>query len=202
MTEQELIEQLSNYKRLQARMQVLSSYSVGGGITVSRLNQDDQLQELHQKLRGLPSYAYLNKREQKLEKIAHTYLGYYPAGVKSQERVIPIQGIDDEDTKLLKELKHKIEKVVAARGYDIRDDLDAVLDRVAEYQDLQETILKIDMVLNAVEQVKRRYAELLRLRYIDEMAVAKVCERLGVSESTYKRWHRLAIVEYTTMTVK
>lgn len=50
--EQSVIEQLSQYRQKKARIQVLSNYSVGAGITVSRLNEDDQLQELHRKLRG------------------------------------------------------------------------------------------------------------------------------------------------------
>jgi len=204
MTEQEAIEQLSNYKRLQARLHLLSNYSVGAGITISRLNEDDQLQELHSKLRGLPSYMYLSQREQKLETIAHVYLnGKYPAGIPSQQRAVgAAMGLDDEDAKLLKELKYKIAKVVAARGYDIRDDIDAVLDRVAELQDLQIAIKRIDDVLLAVKRVNSNYADLLMQRYINELPVTKVCEIIGVSESTYKRWHPKAIREFARMNVK
>lgn len=202
MTEHEVIEQLSNYKRLQARLQVLSNYSVGAGITISRLNGDDQLQELHAKLRGLPTYMYLSKREQRLEAVAGAYLTKYPAGIKSQQRAIPSQGLDDEDTKLLKELKFKIQKVLAARGYDIRDDIDAVLDRVAELQDIQAELAHIDNVLAAVERYRPKYAELLRLRYLDEWPVVKVCEGMGISESTYRRWHNKAAAEYARLNVK
>jgi hypothetical protein len=204
MTEQEAIEQLSNYKRLQARLHLLSNYSVGAGITVSRLNEDDQLQELHRRLRGLPSYMYLSEREQRLETVAHTYLvGKYPSGIQSQQRAVgSVKGYDDEDTKLLRELKGKIAKVVAARGYDIRDDIDAVLERVAELQDIQIAIKRIDDVLLAVKRVNANYNNLLMQRYINELPVARVCEILGVSESTYRRWHSKAIQEYIKMNVK
>lgn len=74
-----VIDQLSEYRQSLARIKVLSSYSVGAGITISRLNEDDHLQELHRKLRGRPSYMYLSKREQKLETAAHTHLTEYPS---------------------------------------------------------------------------------------------------------------------------
>jgi len=202
MTEQEVIEQLSNYKRLQARMQVLSSYSVGAGITVSRLNEDDQLQELHRKLRGLPSYMYLSQREQKLETVAHTYLnGKYPAGVTSQQMAIQAVGYDDEDTKLLQELKAKIAKVMAARGYDERDDIDQVLDRLAEYQDLQNEIRRIDDVLKALEVYKPEYARLLRLRYIDDIPAQEAAARIGIAERTFRSWRMKAINEFIRLAV-
>lgn len=203
MTEQEVIEQLSNYRRLQARMQVLSNYSVGAGITISRMNEDDHLQELHNKLRGLPSYMYLSKREQQLETVAHTYLNNYPTGVKSQQRAIQSTvGLDDEDERLLTELKSKIAKVIAARGYGIRDDIDAVIAHISELQDIQLDIKRIDDVLSAVERLQPRYAELLRLRYIDKLPIAKVSELLGVSERTFRRWNDRAISDYSMLAVK
>lgn len=196
MTEQEVIEQLSNYKRQVARKQVLETYSVGAGITVSRLNQDDQLQELHQKLRGLPSYMYLSLKEQKLETIASVYLERYPSGIRSQQAAIPEQGIDNEDTNLLKELKRKIEKVFAARGYEIRDDIDAVIDRVTELQDLQEEINRIDEVLLALDKYKPDYVRLLKMRYIDTKPVKDIAEKLSVTERTFRRWNNDAIKEF------
>ncbi|MEB9892982.1 RNA polymerase subunit sigma-24, partial [Bacillus cereus] len=80
--EQQVIEQLTGYRDIVGRLRVLETYSVGNGITVSRLNEDDHLQELHRKLRGLPSYMYLTAREQRLESIAHAYLTDYPAGTR------------------------------------------------------------------------------------------------------------------------
>jgi len=197
MTEHEVVEQLTGYKRMMARIKVLSNYSVGAGITVSRLNEDDHLQELHAKLRKMPSYMYLSKHEQKLETVAHTYLqGHYPVGIKNQQRAITSVGHDEEDTKLLRELKRKIDKVIAARGYSIRSDIDEVLERVAELQDLQAEIQRIDEVLAALEQYKPDYEKLLRWRYIEALSVRETSIRLNVTERTLRRWNAIAMQEY------
>ncbi|GIP18391.1 hypothetical protein J40TS1_40330 [Paenibacillus montaniterrae] len=197
MTEREAIEQLTSYKRLVARIKVLSNYSVGAGITVSRLNEDDHLQELHQRLRGMPSYMYLSKREQQLETVAHTYLqGKYPTGIKSQQRAIASVGQDEEDTKLLQELKRKIDKVIAARGYTIRSDMDEVLERVSELQDLQAEVKRIDGVMEALEQYKPDYEKLLRWRYIEALSARETSFRLNVTERTLRRWNTVAVQEY------
>ncbi|WP_138751869.1 ECF-type sigma factor [Paenibacillus sinopodophylli] len=193
MTEQETIEQLSNYKRMMARISVLENYSIGVGMTVSRLNGDDQLQDLHRRLRVMPSYMYLGKREQQLEAIAHAYLSQYPAGVKSQLAVIPQYGADAEDDKLLQELRTKISKVIAARGYDIRDDLDAVLDRLTELQDLQDEINRIDTVLAALETYKPDYAEVLKMVHVEGHRVDEIRNLLSISNRTY--WRRVADAE-------
>lgn len=197
-----MIEQLIQYRQMQARMQVLSAYSLGMGLTVSRLNDDDQLQELHRRLRGLPSYMYLSERELRLEATAHAYLGgRYPAGIQSQYRAIPRVGADAEDDNLLRELRGKIAKVIAARGWDIRDDIDAVLDRLAEYQDLKAELERIDGVLQALESYKPDYARLLRLKYVEGNTVEEVCKQLAVVEKTYKRWRIKAIAEYEKLAV-
>ncbi|MFC6334297.1 ECF-type sigma factor [Paenibacillus septentrionalis] len=197
MTEHDVIEQLTGYKRLVARIKVLSNYSVGAGITVSRLNEDDHLQELHARLRGMPSYMYLSKREQQLETVAHTYLqGQYPVGIKNQQRAIASVGEDEEDTKLLKELKRKIDKVIAARGYTIRSDMDEVLERVSELQDLQAEVKRIDGVMEALEQYKPDYEKLLRWRYIEALSVRETSFRLNVTERTLRRWNTVAVQEY------
>jgi cell fate (sporulation/competence/biofilm development) regulator YlbF (YheA/YmcA/DUF963 family) len=200
MTEQEAIEQLSNYKRLQARLHLLSNYSVGAGITVSRLNEDDQLQELHRRLRGLPSYMYLSEREQRLETVAHTYLvGKYPAGLPSQQRAVQSVGYDDEDTKLLKELKEKIAKVMDARGYADRDNLDQVLERLAEYQDIQAELKRIDDVLVALESYDFESAKMLRLVYLEGKNIEEVKASENISSRTYFRRLRNATAEYKTL---
>ncbi|GIP14380.1 hypothetical protein J40TS1_00220 [Paenibacillus montaniterrae] len=202
MTEQEAIEQLTNYKRLQARMHLLSNYSVGAGITVSRLNEDDQLQELHRKLRRLPSYMYLSKREQKLETVAHTYLqGKYPSGIQSQQRAVKVVGYDEEDTKLLQELRQKLAKVMAARGYDERADLDAVLERVAEYQDIQAELKQIDDVLTAIKKYKPDYERLLRIRYIEGLTAQETASKMRIAERTLRSWRTKAISEYIRLAV-
>ncbi|WP_068779649.1 RNA polymerase subunit sigma-24 [Paenibacillus sp. GM2] len=194
MTEQQVIEQLSQYRQKQARIQVLSTYSVGAGITVSRLNEDDQLQELHAKLRGLPSYMYLSQRELALESIGHAYLGgNYPSGIKSQQRAIPGVVMDEQDTRLLKELKDKIKKVIKARGYEVRDDIEEILERLAELQDLQEEIGRIDTVLKALETYEPDYAQILRLLYVEGNSIGDIQTEMGLSKRTY--WRKIAAAE-------
>ncbi|NOK23844.1 MULTISPECIES: sigma-70 family RNA polymerase sigma factor [Myxococcaceae] len=195
MTEQQAIEQLSTYRQKQARLQVLSTYSVGAGITVSRLNEDDHLRELHAKLRGLPSYMYLTKREQQLESVAHAYLTRYPAGTRAQLAAVPTRGADEEDEKLLQEIRGKIKKVIAARGWEM-DDLDAVLERVAEYQDLKTEIERIDTVLAALEAYKPGYAKLLRIHYLDGKPWDETARELNVSKDVFYRWRKKALEEY------
>lgn len=194
--EQRAIEQLSSYRQKQARIQVLSTYSVGAGITVSRLNEDDQLQELHARLRRLPSYLYLSKREQKLELVANAYIETYPAGITAQKRAVPVDVMDEEDRRLLLELRRKIQKVIEARGYDVRDDIDAVLDRLAELQDLQTDVNRVDAVLKALEQYKPDCAQLLRYVYVEGLGTEDLAEKLDLSESTIGRRIRAAKREY------
>ncbi|MBW7475937.1 RNA polymerase subunit sigma-24 [Paenibacillus oenotherae] len=199
MSEQQAIEQLSSYRQMQARIKVLSTYSVGAGITVSRLNQEDQLQDLHRRLRGLPSYMYLSTRELRLEQVANAYMTRHPAGVKSQLAAVPTHGVDDEDSSLLQELRAKIAKVVAARGYDIRDDLDAVLDRLVELQELQDTVSRIDTVLAALEQYKPDYARLLQLKYMDGLTQEQAAESLNINERTVRRRRNEAEKEFVRL---
>jgi len=199
MTEQQAIELLSSYREKRARLEVLSSYSVGAGITVSRLNEDDHLQELHRKLRGLPSYMYLTKREQRLEMVANAYLTRYPAGTKAQLAAVPKQGADDEDTKLLNELRSKIKKVIAARGWDVRDDIDQVLDRLAEYQDLKAEIERIDTILKALEGYQPDYARILRLHYIEGKSWNETAEAMNISKDVFYRWKRKALEKFAKL---
>jgi DNA-directed RNA polymerase specialized sigma24 family protein len=199
VNEQQAIELLSQYRQKQARLQVLSSYSVGAGITISRLNEDDHLQELHRRLRGLPSYMYLSKREQQLETVAHAYLERYPAGTRAQLAAVPRGGADEEDERLLRELRVKIQKVIAARGWDVRDDIDAVLDRLAEYQDLRAEIERVDTVLAALEQYKPDLARVLRLRYVEGLTQERSAVELGISVKTERRREKRAISEFVRL---
>ncbi|MED5019319.1 ECF-type sigma factor [Paenibacillus chibensis] len=191
--EQIVIEQLSQYRQKQARIKVLSTHSVGAGITVSRLNEDDQLQELHRRLRGLPSYMYLSAREQKLEQTAHAYLEQYPAGIRSQKAAIPTKGADAEDDRLLRELHDKIQKVIEARGYEVRGDIDEIMERLAELQDLQEEVNRIDTVLEALETYEPDYAKILRLQYLEGRSVVDVQAEMNLSKRTY--WRKIAAAE-------
>lgn len=194
--EQQVIEQLSQYRQKKARIQALSTYSVGAGITVSRLNEDDQLQELHRRLRGLPTYMYLSGYEQKLETVAHAYMTRYPAGVKAQKQAVSVQVLDPEDTELLQELRRKIQKVIAARGYDIRNGIEEILERLTELQDLQAEVNRIDTVLDALEQYKPDYAKLLRLHLIDGIPWDKATKELNISKDVFYRWRKKALTEY------
>ncbi|MNC31975.1 hypothetical protein D3C75_803160 [compost metagenome] len=167
MTEDQAIEQLSSYRAKQARIQALGTYQVGGGIRISRLSQEDHLQQLHRRLRGLPSYLYLTKREQELEATAHAYLGFYPAGTRAQRAAIPDIGAYEEDDKQLQELRAKIAKVIDARG-GCKYDLDEVLERLAELQDLQAEVKRVDDLLAALAAYKPDQEQLLRMNLIEE----------------------------------
>lgn len=192
MNEQSVIEQLTSYRQKKARIAVLSTYTVGGGITVSRLNEDDQLQALHRQLRGMPSYMYLSKREQELETTAHVYLGRYPAGTRAQLAAVPVQGADQEDTKKLRELRDKIRKVIEARAGQV-DDFDAVLDRIAELQDLRAEVARVESILEALASYEPDYAKILRMRYLEGKDIADIRTDLRVSNRTY--WRRITDAE-------
>ncbi|MBN2980135.1 ECF-type sigma factor [Cohnella algarum] len=193
MNEQQAIDRLTQYRQKQARLRVLSKYSVGAGITVSRLNEDDHLQELHRKLRRLPSYLYLSSREQRLETTAHAYLTKYPAGTRAQLAAVPNRGADPDDDEELRQIREAIRKVIAARGWDLRDDIDDVLERVAEFQDLKAEIAHIDSVLEALEAYKPEYATLLRSVYVDGKSAGELRNEMNVSVRTF--WRRMSEAE-------
>ncbi|MBW4838623.1 MAG: RNA polymerase subunit sigma-24 [Paenibacillaceae bacterium] len=196
--ERRVIEQLMGYRDLAGRIRVLSSQSVGAGMTVSRISEDDQLQELHRKLRGMPSYMYLNKHEQKLEQTAHAYLTYYPVGTRAQKRAVPMCGVDAEDDKLLREIREKIQKVIDSRG-GCSTDLDELLERVAELQDLQEEKAKIDQVLEILGESHSHLSELLRHYYLEGKSWREVINVMGISKSVFYRWKPVAIGKYAKL---
>ncbi|OMD31420.1 RNA polymerase subunit sigma-24 [Paenibacillus odorifer] len=196
--EQRVIEQLQQYPQKRARIQALSTYSVGAGLTISRLDEDDQLQELHRRLRGLPSYMYLSEKEQRLETTAHAYLTRYPAGLKAQLEAIPTMGADVEDDKLLQELRRKIKKVIDARGCNV-DDLAEVLERVAELQDLVSEVNWIDNVLDLLEKYKPGYPRLLRMIYFENMTNQEIVDKMNVSKTTLHRLRKKAEIEYIAL---
>lgn len=199
MNEQAVIEQLANYKRIVARIKILEKYPIGNGITVSRLNQDDHLQELHRQLRGMPTYMYLNKREQRLETAAHTYMTKYPSGTKAQlGELTGASGADDEDEKLLLELRRKIEKVIEARTGEVGD-YDAVIERISELQDLEQQKEQIDTALEALATYRPEYAEILRLIYTDGQGIENARTELRVSPRTFLRRKSDAEAEYTIL---
>ncbi|WP_246070517.1 ECF-type sigma factor [Paenibacillus kobensis] len=200
MHESEAIERLTSYKRILARLKVLDNYSVGAGITVSRINQDDHLMELHRKLRGMPSYMYLTKREQVLETTAHAYLTGYPTGTKAQLAAVPKTATDEEDAKALREIRSKIQKVIEARTGN-REGYEGVLDRLSEYQDLQNERDQIDSALSALESYKPDYAKLLRLRYVEGLEINEVVDRMQTSRRTFERSRPKALQEFGRLSV-
>lgn len=194
--EQQVIEQLTRYRDIVGRLKVLETYSVGGGYTVSRLNADDHLQELHAKLRDMPSYMYLSQKEQQLEATAHAYLASYPVGTRSQLYAVKdCEAADDEDRKMLIQLQKKIRKVIEARTGKV-DGYEAILEQLAEYQDLQAEKQRIDAVLDAMGD---ELAKLLRLRYIDGMSVEETAAELGIVRRTLNRWKSRAFKAYSKL---
>jgi len=200
MHESEAIERLGGYKRIVARIKVLENYSVGAGITVSRMNQDDHLMELHRRLRTMPTYMYLTKREQVLERTAHAYLAGYPAGTKAQLAAVPRTADDPEDAQALREIRQKIEKVIEARTGN-REGYEGVLDRLSEFQDLQNERDQIDAALTALESYKPDYALLLRLRYVEGLEIVEVVERMQTSRRTFERSRPKALHEFCRLSM-
>ncbi|MEK4142114.1 DUF1492 domain-containing protein [Paenibacillus sp. FSL M7-0547] len=196
--EQRVIEQLKEYPQKRARIMALSTYSIGSGIIVNRLEEDDQLQELHRRLRDLPSYLYLNKKEQRLETTAHAYLTRYPAGLKAQLEAIPTIGADAEDEKLLRELRRKVKRVIDARGCNV-DDLAEVLERVAELQDLRTEVDWIDGVLELLEEYKPGYPRIMRMIFFENKTNQEMMDELKMSKSAFYKIKRKAIKEYVSL---
>lgn len=195
-TEKKVIQQLTNYRDILGRLKVLENYSVGVGITISRLSDDDHLQQLHKQLKGVPSYMYLTKRELQLEQVATSHLERYPAGLKSQySEVRDLHSDDDQREKMLRELQRKIKKVVEART-GTAEGIDGVIERMSEYQDLQVERDRVDAVLNVMREHNSNLAALLLFRYVEGYPVNEVATSISVGLRTYKRWHEKAITEY------
>ncbi|MED0670627.1 RNA polymerase subunit sigma-24 [Aneurinibacillus aneurinilyticus] len=194
--EQLVITQLSNYQDIVDRLRVLQTYSVGNGITVSRLSEDDHLQDLHRKLRGMPRYMYLTMKEQKLEQTVNAYLFNHPAGTRAQLKAIQeCRPVDRKDEKALQEVIQKISRVVEARA-GRRDDLAEVLERVAKFQDLQAEKDQIDKVLEVMKEQYAHFADLLRLHYIEKKSWKEITMIMGISKSVFYRWRPRALEKY------
>ncbi|KQY87066.1 RNA polymerase subunit sigma-24 [Paenibacillus sp. Root52] len=193
--EQQVIEQLTEYKAMQARLQALGTYKVGGGITISRLSEEDELQQLHRRLRGRPSYMYLSRKEQQLETVAHTYLDRYPAGVKAQLAAVPDIGLYEEDDPLLQQLRNKISAVIDARS-GVKSDLDDVLERLAELQDLQAEVERVDQVMQLLEDYKPDYAEILKQAFVEKKNWQEITAKSRVSKAEFYRRREKAMRMY------
>lgn len=185
------VEYLEQYREMQARIKALATYPVGCGITVSRLNQDDQLQDLHRRLRPQPSYMYLTEREQELETIARAHLRFYPSGIRSQLEAFSEDADPDPD---LERIRAKVKKVLDARAGK-RSDIDAVLFRVAELQDLQERVKRVDALLEAVETFNPDYGRVLRLLYVDGLTAVRAAAAMYMSRSNFYKHLRTPAME-------
>ncbi|SDD48393.1 hypothetical protein SAMN02799630_03776 [Paenibacillus sp. UNCCL117] len=197
-----VVLKLKNYKRLVGRMKFLEKHPVGNGYSLSSIQQDDKLQELHRQLRGMPSSMYLTEREQRIEAVAQTYLERHPLGTKSQLREVRgLQGKNTQDERLLRELEGKIQKVLEARvGYTADSGgIQGVIDRVSELQDLQREIELIDRSLDMLGEYKPEYSRLLRLRYVEGRSVDEVAGEFCIARKTFDRWRAKAVEEYARL---
>ncbi|TYP71410.1 RNA polymerase subunit sigma-24 [Paenibacillus methanolicus] len=196
MSDKRAIEQLSSYKAIVARMKILEKYPVGSGIYLSAMSRDDHLRELHGRLRKLPSYMYLSKHEQKLETAAHAYLSHYPAGTKSQlAEVRKARGADEEDERLLSELRARIETIIEARAGKL-DGFESVIERLGELQELEQRKKQIEWALEVLEEFKPEYGRLLRLQYVEGKTAVAIAMELQIAERTFRRWKQEALTLY------
>ncbi|EJW16984.1 RNA polymerase subunit sigma-24 [Paenibacillus alvei] len=194
MTEQHALDQLLAYKRLLTRIRVIETYPVTGGILLKTIASDDRLQELHSKLKGLPSYMYLTKHEQRLEQTAHAYLSRYPVGTRAQlNEVRSCKGADAEDEKLLKELARKIQNVIDARGGGQVDDFEGVLERISELQELESQKKYFESTL---ETLGGKYGRILCMQYVEFKEPMDIADEMGVSLPTMYKWRRQALQAY------
>lgn len=196
-SEQMVIDELTRYKDITGRIKVLETYSWSGGLLLKTINEDDRLQELHRKLRGMKSYMYLNKREQDIETVAHAYLTRYPAGTKAQlNEVRQCRSLDPEDEKLLRELEGKIRKVIEARGNNTLDNMQELLEQMSELQDLQLERDRIDSILSIMDGRHKHLADLLRYHYVDGMMWDEAAKALNITKNIFYKWRPIAIEKY------
>jgi hypothetical protein len=197
--EQIVIDQLRGYKRIAARMKILEKQPAGYGMSIGSLYADDNLQALHTELRKMPSYMYLNAREQLIESTAHRYLTKYPYGVKAQHNEVrQLQGEDEEDEGHLRDLQRQIKKVIVART-GTADDYEAVLERISELQELEQRKQLIDHALDTLGEYKPQYCILLKLRYIDNVAIDEIVEKMNISSRSYERMRPEALKEFAKL---
>jgi uncharacterized protein YnzC (UPF0291/DUF896 family) len=198
--EDAIVEELKSYKGLAGRVKVLERYPIGNGMMLDTCGED-KLQALHKKLKGLPSYMYLNGHEQELENLAAAYLTKYPLGIKSQlHEVRSIHAVNDEEDKKLGTLQRKIKKVIEARRGDA-EGFKGVVERLSEMQGLQDRLDRIDHILDVLDDYKPHYARLLKLRYVEDKTVEAVSIEMSISRKTFDRWRQKAVEEYANLSM-
>jgi DNA-directed RNA polymerase specialized sigma subunit len=197
--ETRVIEELGQYNRICGRIKVLEKYPIGAGMYLTESHsEDDRLQALHRQLRQIPSHMYLNGREQHLQTLAHVYLADHPNGTKSQSHAVQCMEVADVDRELLKDLHRRIQKVIETRSGQA-DGMEGMLERLSELHELERQKERIDFVLETMSEYKQQYADLLRLRYIEEREVKEVMQVMNIAHKTFHRWRSYAIQEYAKL---
>ncbi len=195
--EQRVIDQLTGYKRLCGRIELLHFQPIGMGLSIEHDGSVDALQALHKELKDKPSYMYLTDKQQQLEQTAFAYLVKYPVGTKAQlNEVKNHTGYDEQDKANLKELARQIQKVIDARNGEGKGN-DAIIRRLAALQDANEEKDIIDKTLDSLSMYKPELDKLLRLRYINGFSVEEVANELGIVRKTFDRWRPKALEEYS-----
>jgi len=201
------IERLSKYREHLARIRVLSTYSVGSGITLSRISETDELKQLHERLRPQRTYMYLSQREQELEAVAHAKLGRYPAGTRAQLQEVTKalteaieEGGDEEEIKHLESLRRAVKRVSKAREGEMRE-VDKVINNLAELQDLQAEVNRLDMILSQLETYAPQAVKLLRIHYIEGKTPDESAESLGIVRQTFYTWRKEAVQAFNNLAV-
>lgn len=198
-TEQKVINHLQRYRDVCGRITVLSKYNVGGGITINRLSEDDELQQLHAQLRGKPSYMYLSMREQDLVNATTANMERYPAGTRSQlHEVARTHSTDPLEESRIRKVERSIKRVLEARmgqseGYD------GVLDLLGELQDLLAEKDHTDTVFEVMRVHNSNWADLLDLRYVQKRQIRDITQIMGIVPRTYHRWNDSAIEEFAKL---
>jgi len=205
-TEAYVIKQLDRYRFLSSRARILSTYSIGAGVLLTTICEDDRLQELHGKFHDQPSYMYLTKREQELEAVAHANLRRYPAGIAAQNREIkairvPSKEEDPQGRKDVLDLRRRIKRVYEARTGASADNgtIQSVVNRVAELQQVQAELRNIEIVFEEVRREKPEYELLLKLRYVERQPAGEVARRMNISKKTFDRYRDRAIDEFARL---
>lgn len=91
--------------------------------------------------------------------------------------------------------------MIAARGYDVREGIDEIIERLTELQDLQAEVGQIDTVLQALESYRPEYARIIQRHLIDEVAWEEVAKEMSLSKSVFYRWRKKAIEEYEKLAI-
>nr|WP_233167438.1 ECF-type sigma factor [Paenibacillus roseus] len=136
---------------------------------------------MHSKWRVEPDY--LTEEDKQLVKTAREYLIGNPTGTFNQLAAVPKFGIDSIDTQRLQELRKKVKRVIADRNQS-KNDIDTVLDRVSELQELKAEMKRMDLALEALASIKSAYTEVLRLRYIEGLPVNEIAQKMFINRRT------------------